>query len=76
MCMCILSCVWHVHGMCMACTGCLLGSSAKLLALVLAETAASGYVPPRPFRVNAGPVHQYVLMADGSTRYLSEVSPH
>ena len=55
--------------------GCLLGSSAKLLALVLGETAPSGYVPPRPFRVNAGPVHQYVLMAEppGSTKYLSEV---
>ena len=55
--------------------GCLLGSSAKLLTLVLGETAPSGYVPPRPFRVNAGPVHQYVLMAEpaGSTKYLSEV---
>ena len=53
----------------------MLGSSAKLLALVLGETAPSGYVPPRPFRVNAGPVHQYVLMAEppGSTKYLSEV---
>ena len=54
--------------------GCLLGSSAKRLALVLGETAASGFVPPRPFRVNAGPVHQYVLLADGSTKYLSEVT--
>lgn len=53
--------------------GCLLGSSAKKLALVLGETALSGYVPPRPFRVNAGPVHQYVLLADMSTKYLSEV---
>ena len=55
--------------------GCLLGSSAKLLALVLGETAQSGFVPPRPFRVNAGPVHQYVLMAEppGATKYLSEV---
>ena len=56
--------------------GCLLGSSAKLLTLVLGETAPSGYVPPRPFRVNAGPVHQYVLMAEppGATKYLSEVN--
>ena len=37
------------------------------------ETVESGFVPPRPFRVNAGPVHSYVLMADGSARYLSEV---
>ena len=53
--------------------GCLLGSSAKLLVLVHAETVASGFVPPRPFRVNAGPVHSYVAMADGGTKYLSEV---
>ena len=39
---------------------------------MLGETVASGFVPPRPFRVNAGPVHAYVLMADGSTKYLSE----
>ena len=53
--------------------GALIGSSAKRLALVLGETAMSGYVPPRPFRINAGPVHSYVLLADGSTKYLSEV---
>eukprot|EP00899_Mesostigma_viride_P002308 jgi/Mesvir1/12078/Mv00358-RA.1 len=51
-----------------------LGSSAKALCLVHGETFASGYVPPRPFRVNAGPVHAYVLMAgEGGTKYLSEV---
>ena len=55
--------------------GCLLGSSAKLLSLVLGETFNSTFVPARPFRVNAGPVHQYVLMAEpeGATKYLSEV---
>lgn len=53
--------------------GCLVGSSAMKLVLVLGETVSSGYVPPRPFRINAGPVHQYVLLADGSTKYLSEV---
>ena len=52
---------------------CLVGSSAKALVLVHGETVESGFVPPRPFRVNAGPVHSYVLMADGSARYLSEV---
>ena len=52
--------------------GALVGSAATELALVLGETVASGFVPPRPFRVNAGPVHAYVLMADGSTKYLSE----
>ena len=53
--------------------GCLLGSSAKALALVHGETEASGFVPARPFRVNAGPVHQYVMMGDGTTKYLAEV---
>ncbi len=53
--------------------GCLVGSSAKALVLVHGETVPSGFVPPRPFRVNAGPVHAYVLMADGGTKYLSEV---
>lgn len=53
--------------------GCLVGSSSMALVLVLGESVASGYVPPRPFRVNAGPVHSYVLMADGSTKYLAEV---
>ena len=53
--------------------GLLVGSSAKALALVLGETATGGFVPPRPFRVNAGPVHAYALAADLSTKYLSEV---
>jgi len=35
----------------------------------------SALVPSRPFRINAGPVHSYVLMGDGSsTRYLSELT--
>jgi 3-dehydroquinate synthase II len=32
-------------------------------------------VPARPFRVNAGPVHSYILLADESTKYLEEVVP-
>ncbi|RLB26360.1 MAG: 3-dehydroquinate synthase II, partial [Deltaproteobacteria bacterium] len=31
------------------------------------------YVSPRPFRVNAGPVHAYVMVPGGKTRYLSEL---
>jgi len=54
--------------------GCWLGSSAKMMALILSEAAQSSFVPSRPFRVNAGPVHSYVLMGDGvSTKYLSEL---
>ena len=36
--------------------GALVGSSAKLLALVHGETIEGELVPARPFRVNAGPV--------------------
>ena len=53
--------------------GLLIGSSASALALVHGETLESEFVPPRPFRVNAGAVHAYVLMEDGTTKYLSEL---
>ena len=55
--------------------GALVGSSAKLLCLVHGETLQGALVPARPFRVNAGPVHSYVLLADGRTKYLDEVRP-
>ncbi|MFO1535692.1 MAG: 3-dehydroquinate synthase II [Thermoplasmatota archaeon] len=53
--------------------GLLVGSTARSFALVHAETPTSGFVAPRPFRVNAGAVHSYVLGPDGRTRYLSEL---
>tara|TARA_B100000609_G_C17213833_1_gene435403 strand:- start:953 stop:1909 length:957 start_codon:yes stop_codon:yes gene_type:complete len=53
--------------------GMLIGSSANALAMIHGETIPSEYVPTRPFRVNAGAVHAYCLMADGSTKYLSEL---
>jgi 3-dehydroquinate synthase II len=56
--------------------GCWIGSSAKLMALVLSEAVASQFVPTRPFRVNAGPVHSYILLADEqTTKYLCELQP-
>ncbi len=33
----------------------------------------SEYVASRPFRVNAGPVHAYVMTPGNKTRYLSEI---
>lgn len=54
--------------------GILVGSSSSSMALVHSETVASSYVPTRPFRVNAGAPHAYTLMADGKTKYLSELS--
>ena len=53
--------------------GVLIGSSAKTLIFVKAETTPSEFVPPRPFRVNSGSPHSYIQMVDGSLKYISEV---
>ena len=53
--------------------GMLIGSSSSSLSLVHGEVIDSEFVPARPFRVNAGPPHSYILMADGKTKYISEL---
>lgn len=53
--------------------GMAVGSLSGKLCLLHGETIESEYVPIRPFRVNAGAIHSYVLMADGKTKYLSEL---
>lgn len=53
--------------------GMLVGSQSSCLFLVQSECMKCEYVASRPFRVNAGAVHAYVLAADGKTKYLSEV---
>ena len=53
--------------------GLLVGSTANAMVMVHGETVPSEYVPTRPFRVNAGAVHSYCLMADQTTKYLSEL---
>jgi 3-dehydroquinate synthase II len=53
--------------------GMLVGNSSQALFLVHAENVENPFVNRRPFRVNAGPVHAYIRMADGQTRYLSEI---
>lgn len=53
--------------------GLLVGSRSAFLALVASEASEAGYVASRPFRVNAGAVHAYVLGPGNETRYLSEV---
>jgi len=55
--------------------GLLVGSAAGFLFHVASEAVGSQFSRPRPFRVNAGAAHSYVLMGDGSTRYLSELEP-
>lgn len=54
--------------------GMLVGSTAKAFVLIHGETISSKYVPTRPFRVNAGSVDAYTYMADGTTKYLSELT--
>jgi len=54
--------------------GMLVGNTSSALLLIAAETMENPYVSPRPFRVNAGAVHMYILSPDGKTRYLSEIS--
>lgn len=53
--------------------GIFIGSSAKSMVLIKAETTPSDFVPSRPFRVNAGSPHSYILMFNGSMKYLSEL---
>ncbi len=54
--------------------GMLVGNSSSGLFLVHSESIANPYVSPRPFRVNAGPVHAYTRVPGGRTRYLSELA--
>jgi 3-dehydroquinate synthase II len=54
--------------------GMLVGNSSSGLFLVHSECIANPYVSPRPFRVNAGPVHAYTRIPGGKTRYLSELA--
>jgi 3-dehydroquinate synthase II len=53
--------------------GMLVGNSSRALFLVHSESVENPFVNPRPFRVNAGPVHAYIRLANGETKYLSEV---
>ena len=53
--------------------GIFVGSSSKSMLLMHSETIESEFVPTRPFRINAGAVHAYTLLEDGSTKYLCEL---
>jgi len=54
--------------------GMLMGNTSSAMLLVHAETLENPYVAPRPFRVNAGAVHAYILLPDGKTAYLSDLA--
>ena len=53
--------------------GMLVGNSAAFTFLVNAETGHNEYVASRPFRVNAGAVHGYVILPEDKTAYLEEL---
>ncbi len=53
--------------------GMLVGNSSNAFLLVHSETIPSPYVATRPFRVNAGALHAYLLVPGGATKYLSDL---
>ena len=53
--------------------GLCVGSFSTCMVLVQAEVNENPHVPTRPFRVNAGAIHAYVLSDDYSTKYLEEL---
>jgi 3-dehydroquinate synthase II len=54
--------------------GMLVGNTSNSLFLVHAESLENPYVAPRPFRVNAGPVHAYIRVPGNRTKYLGELN--
>ena len=54
--------------------GMLVGNSSAFTFLVHAETEHNEYVASRPFRVNAGAVHAYIILPHDRTTYLGELS--
>ena len=66
---CVDTCSMLVDG-----DGMLMGNTSSAMLLVHAETLENPYVAPRPFRVNAGAVHAYILLPDGKTVYLSDLA--
>lgn len=54
--------------------GMLVGNHARGFFLVHGEVADTEFVNARPFRVNAGAVHSYVLRPGNKTGYLSELA--
>ncbi|MHC4482424.1 MAG: 3-dehydroquinate synthase II [Planctomycetota bacterium] len=53
--------------------GMLVGNTASGFFLVHSESIDNPYVASRPFRVNAGAVHAYTLVAEGKTKYLADL---
>jgi 3-dehydroquinate synthase II len=66
---CVDTCSMLVDG-----EGMLMGNTSSAMLMVHAETLENPYVAPRPFRVNAGAVHAYILLPGGKTAYLADLA--
>jgi len=53
--------------------GVLVGNSSQAMFLAYNENVQNPYCDPRPFRINAGAVHAYVMLPNDRTKYLSEL---
>ncbi|HCL55990.1 MAG TPA: 3-dehydroquinate synthase II [Spirochaetia bacterium] len=53
--------------------GMLVGNYSSGFFLVHSESIDNQYVAARPFRINAGAVHAYILLPNGKTKYLDEL---
>ena len=55
--------------------GVLVGDSGHGFLLVLSENQVSATYPARPFRINCGAIHHYLVQGSDQTTYLSELHP-
>jgi len=54
--------------------GIFVGNTSNGYVFILSENRQSASYPPRPFRINVGAVHQYILLGE-KTSYLSDLKP-
>lgn len=55
--------------------GVLIGNTGSGYVMALSENRTTDTYPPRPFRINAGAYHHYVLLDEEKTGYLAEMKP-
>ncbi|WP_440897840.1 3-dehydroquinate synthase II [Amphibacillus sp. Q70] len=55
--------------------GVLIGNTGSGYLMAVSENRSTDTYPPRPFRINAGAYHHYVLLDEEKTDYLAEMRP-
>ena len=55
--------------------GVLIGNTGHGYLVALSENRSTDTYPPRPFRINAGAYHHYLLLDEAKTGYLAEMEP-